>query len=400
MKKIAVVASVLALLAPGCILVDDEGTSPCEVGECADALADSSPQDSSIDTTVDTAIDDTGAPDSSIDTGTVVTDSGIDSTIDSAMDLGVDTSIADTGSADTSDTSPIDTGTPDTGSALDTAPLDTGAAPDTFVADTFVEDTFVADTSTAETFVDDAAADSSSTETSDAAPSCPSGKGSAMVRVTGSSDGGTYSFCVDKYETTNADYAAFLDSTPAYSGQPIDCSGNSSYNPVAGWPAATGDANKPVVNVDWCDATAYCKWAGKRLCGKIGGGSFGAGTTENQDIYVSEWVNACRGGNTANTYPYGGTTYNATACMGNGRTPAATVPVGSLSTCEGGYSGIFDMSGNVYEWLNSCLAGATGNCLIAGGSFKSGSASLSCPQKNTKGKNLTADDTGIRCCAD
>jgi hypothetical protein len=38
-----------------------------------------------------------------------------------------------------------------------------------------------------------------------------------------------------------------------------------------------GSGNFPITNVDWCDAYAYCAGIGKRLCGKIGGGTLDQG---------------------------------------------------------------------------------------------------------------------------
>jgi hypothetical protein len=70
---------------------------------------------------------------------------------------------------------------------------------------------------------------------------------------------------------------------------------------------------------DWCDAVAYCKWAGKHLCGKIGGGGVptkgapelegdGYKTSPLNDPNVSQLYNACsQGGKLAYAY---GNAYN------------------------------------------------------------------------------------------
>lgn len=215
--------------------------------------------------------------------------------------------------------------------------------------------------------------------------------GPAMAPV---GDGG---FCIDTTEVTNAQYVAFLAAGSSLVTLPAACSATAGYTPSNGWPYATGDDNLPVVWVDWCDAYAYCQWAGKRLCGRIGGGSNPPSAWI--DATGSQWFSACSTGG-AQAYPYGNT-YEQNVCYGAQPTTAPLVAVKSNPGCVGGYPGIFDMSGSVEEWEDSCDAemGAGDECQVRGGNFGSDPMSLACAENNTGHRGLGEDDRGFRCCA-
>jgi hypothetical protein len=260
------------------------------------------------------------------------------------------------------------------------------SAPDTTVADSSLVETG-ADASGVDSPLEDSPADVTEP---DVTPSCPGQAGPTMVNVG--------SFCIDSTEVTNSQYADFLAAGPGSGLQPAECSFNTDYTPTANWPFPSGQDAYPVTMVNWCDAFAYCAWAGKRLCGNLHGGpldpaSYGDPTAD-QRYY------ACSNGG-MQTLPYG-SSYVAGACNLDQGGSAA---VGSLAGCEGGFSGVFDLVGNVEEWLDSCsaTAGANDSCMDGAGSFgfpgSSGEATVTCAFSDSDMRGTTDANVGFRCCA-
>jgi formylglycine-generating enzyme required for sulfatase activity len=217
---------------------------------------------------------------------------------------------------------------------------------------------------------------------------CPAGGGPPMVDVGG--------YCVDSTEVTRAQYNQFLQSTPSTSGQLPECAWNVSYLPT---PFDLSEPNLPVVYVDWCDAYAFCKWAGKRLCGKIGGGAlpFSGGATDSTQ---AQWYRACSKEGTQ-LYPYGNV-YDPTACNG-AEDGGVLSAVKSFPKCEGGYKGLFDMSGNVEEWQDSCsgTTGANDDCRDQAGAFdyfSPAAKSTQCNAIDSDPRSARVAGVGIRCC--
>lgn len=209
--------------------------------------------------------------------------------------------------------------------------------------------------------------------------SCPSG----MVLVNARSP----SFCIDATEVTVGQYEAFLPGAQLAPNLPPFCATKVSFVPMMTLP----DKARPAVGIDWCDAASYCFQSGKRLCGAPNGGT--ADISLPSSAAASGWFAACSGPN-GTTYPYG-STFDPSACNGAEAGSGSISAPRQFSKCEGGYAGLFDMSGNVAEWENSCNAS---QCRIRGGSSAAVGAALSCAAIRVASPLVRSGDVGFRCC--
>jgi formylglycine-generating enzyme required for sulfatase activity len=234
---------------------------------------------------------------------------------------------------------------------------------------------------------------------------CIDGEGPRQVRVAGFGP----SVCIDVTEVTQGHYARFLaalDRGARVSGLPAACAGDSSREPSLGWAGGSplaGTESLPVVHIDWCDAQAFCLWAGKRLCGAPLGGPVGA--AGGSEPTASTWFAACAGVS-GTRFPYGGL-YEPFRCNGPDALPQQSVAVGEFAECISREGGPVDMSGNVAEWEDGCRAeeGLDDGCPVRGGSFRRrnlldlAGGSVTCAAREERRRGASTDDVGFRCCS-
>jgi iron(II)-dependent oxidoreductase len=189
-------------------------------------------------------------------------------------------------------------------------------------------------------------------------------------------------FEIDRFEVTNADYAAFVSETDYVTF--AEEQGFGTWRDM--WRA--GKDNHPVVMVTWHDAVAYCEWLGKRL------------PTE------AEWEKAARG--TDGQVFSWGNEWDPDKANVKERGLRGTAAVGSFSAGASPY-GVDDMIGNVWEWTADWYLPYPGNTIAdpfygekfrvtRGGGWFDVEPQATTFNRNAADPNKTAnDDLGFRC---
>jgi len=228
-------------------------------------------------------------------------------------------------------------------------------------------------------------------------------------------------FYLDRFEVTNLEYLRFAEAI----GHPKP------WHWVKGQPAQA-TAGKPVYNVSWFDALAYCRFMGKRLPSE------------------AEWEKAARGGLEGKFYPGGGTAFWSRG--GGGEEDDVEAEVDSSKAAENanpvalrdpyrpkekvpapdavfdvpfgpemvgskkpnGY-GLYDMAGNVLEWCSDWFgldyypespdANPKGpesglDRILRGGSWVDGAEDITVYFRNHALPETRSPAVGIRCACD
>jgi len=199
------------------------------------------------------------------------------------------------------------------------------------------------------------------------------------------------SFYIDRYEVTNGRYLKFVEATRHRAPQHVV---DPQYDLWAGATLTQGVADLPVVNVDWSDADAYCRWAGKRL------------PTE------AEWEKAARGTD-SRIYPWGNEAPSPVRLNFSRRWQGVHTlqPVGNYEAGNSPY-GAQDMAGNVWEWVGdwydagAYAAGPARNPqgpssgsskILRGGSWTNSADTVRSTHRREEDADMRNSDSGFRC---
>jgi len=201
-------------------------------------------------------------------------------------------------------------------------------------------------------------------------------------------------FYIDRHEVTNGRYLKFVEATRHRVPQHVI---DPQYDLWVGTAPSQGVADLPVVNVDWFDADAYCRWTGKRL------------PTE------AEWEKAARGTD-SRIYPWGNEAPSLARLNFSRRWQGAHTlqPVGNYEAGNSPY-GAQDMAGNVWEWVGdwydagSYAAGPARNPqgpsagsskILRGGSWTNSADTVSTTHRREEDPEMRNSDSGFRCARD
>lgn len=239
---------------------------------------------------------------------------------------------------------------------------------------------------------------------------CDTGRGGPMRRIplTG---GGT--MCIDKTEVTIGWYQQFLaagevPTLPASDPAAARCAADDHHEPscfAAPCEGTTCDLPQPCVSQ--CDAKLFCAWAGKQLCGPVGAEPLGIDRPSLLDPTQNQWRNACSPDGRG--WPYGDE-YDSQACNSSDREPdpcdgpAVTASFPDCQAPAGPYDQIFDLSGNLFEWVDASQEGDGWpelRCIIMGGSYVHYWGDVDCGDYSTLDWPCGAHhpEFGFRCCS-